>query len=183
MIDTTAQGDGIGHVARYTYRLRVSSDACAALEAEWGRCRWVWNECVAKSRNVHRHNKANPDDIRTCGPVQLSAMLTQARGATAWLREGASVPQQQTIRDFAKSRAKAIKDIKNRLPVRQRAGMPKPRKKHRSTATMEYTRRGFRLKDGHLRLAGDIVVTVVWSRELPADPSSVRVYRDTLGHW
>ncbi len=35
-----------GH-ARYTHRLRVSATARAALEAEWGRCRWVWNECVA----------------------------------------------------------------------------------------------------------------------------------------
>ena len=24
---------------------------------------------------------------------------------------------------------------------------------------------------------------MVWSRELPADPSSVRVYRDSFGHW
>jgi putative transposase len=61
--------------------------------------------------------------------VQLSALLTEARGVTPWLRDGASVPQQQTIRDFGKSRAKALKDIKDRLPVRQRAGMPKPRAK------------------------------------------------------
>lgn len=40
-----------GH-ARYTYRLRVSSAARTALAAEWDRCRWVWNECVAKSRAV-----------------------------------------------------------------------------------------------------------------------------------
>lgn len=32
-------------------------------------------------------------------------------------------------------------------------------------------------------LAGGIALTVVWSRKLPADPSSVRVYRDGLGHW
>jgi putative transposase len=48
---------------------------------------------------------------------------------------------------------------------------------------MEYTRRGFRLKDGCLHLAGGITVTVVWSRSLPSDPSSVRVFRDVLGHW
>ncbi|WP_241479547.1 RNA-guided endonuclease InsQ/TnpB family protein [Nocardiopsis lucentensis] len=28
-----------------------------------------------------------------------------------------------------------------------------------------------------------IVLTVVWSRRLPDQPSSVRVYRDSLGHW
>ncbi|MEN3583490.1 RNA-guided endonuclease TnpB family protein, partial [Streptomyces sp. ZYX-F-203] len=45
-----------GH-ARYTFRLRVSSTARAGLTAEWARCRWVWNECVAMSRKVHAANR------------------------------------------------------------------------------------------------------------------------------
>lgn len=44
--------------ARYTFRVRVSSMARRGLEAEWDRSRWVWNECVAKSKQVHQHNKA-----------------------------------------------------------------------------------------------------------------------------
>lgn len=164
-----------GH-ARYTYRLRVSSTARGALLAEWARCRWVWNECVARSKKAHQ-------DGETCGPARLDRMLTEARGANTWLRAGSSVPQQQTIRDFAKSRTKALKDIKDRLPVRQRAGMPGHKKKHLAAPTLNYTQRGFRIKDGRLHLAGGIVLTVVWSRALPAEPSSVRVYRDSLGHW
>jgi putative transposase len=180
----TPQGvaEGAGR-ARYTYRLRVSSAARTALLAEWDRCRWVWNECVAKSRQIQARRKAHPGDKSMCGPAQLDRMLTEARAAMSWLREGASVPQQQIIRDFAKSRAKAQKDIKNRLPVRQRAGMPRVKKKCEALPTLNYTTRGFRLKGGRLHLAGGIVLTVVWSRELPSDPSSVRVYRDSLGHW
>ncbi|QSI50050.1 transposase (plasmid) [Thermobispora bispora] len=162
--------------ARYTYRLRVSSTAEKALLAEWGRCRWVWNQCVATSRAAHKAGEE-------CGPARLDKMLTSWRAEHEWLREGASVPQQQIIRDFARSRAKALKDIKARLPMRQRAGMPKFKKKDRSTPTLNYTRRGFRLKSGRLHLANGIVLTVVWSRDLPAEPSSVRVYRDSLGHW
>ncbi|MEV0317802.1 RNA-guided endonuclease InsQ/TnpB family protein [Streptomyces sp. NPDC050658] len=171
-----------GHT-RYTYRLRVSVTARAGLEAEWGRCRWVWNECVAKSKTVRTHNQAHPESRSTCGPAQLDRMLTGARGGTSWLAAGASVPQQQIIRDFAKSRAKALKDIKERLPVRERAGMPGFKTKREADPTLNYTRRGFRLRDGRLHLAGGIALTVVWSRELPAEPSSVRVYRDSLGHW
>ncbi|MGY3204579.1 RNA-guided endonuclease InsQ/TnpB family protein [Streptomyces sp. TE5632] len=171
-----------GH-ARYTYRLRVSSTARTALLAEWGRCRWVWNECVAKSRQVQAHNKAHPGDRLTCGPAQLDRMLTKARSKQPWLRGGASVPQQQTIRDFATSRSKALKDIERRLPVRQCAGMPRHKRKRDAEPTLNYTTRGFRLKGGRLHLAGGIAVTVVWSRELPSAPSSVRVYRDSLGHW
>ncbi|MFZ3472870.1 RNA-guided endonuclease InsQ/TnpB family protein [Streptomyces sp. 4.24] len=163
-------------LARYTYRRRVPSTARTALEAEWVRCRWVWNECVARSRKAHAEDEK-------CGPARLDKMLTGARTVNVWLREGSSVPQQQLIRDFGKSRAKALKDVKARLPMRQRAGMPKYKKKHQADPSLNYTQRGFRLKDGRLHLAGGIVLTVVWSRDLPKAPSSVRIYRDSVGHW
>ncbi|MFI6940429.1 RNA-guided endonuclease InsQ/TnpB family protein [Streptomyces sp. NPDC050418] len=168
--------------ARYTYRLRVSSTARSALEAEWDRCRWIWNECVAKSTAMHLRNKTTGEQ-RTCGPAQLDKMLTSARATTPWLREGSSVPQQQTIRDFSASRAKAQNDMKARLPMKQRAGMPRAKKKREALPTLNYTRRGFRLLEDRLHLAGGIVLSVVWSRDLPAAPSSVRIHRDNLGHW
>lgn len=169
--------------ARDTYRLRASSTAAGALLREWDRCRWVWNECVAKARQTYLSKRVAPDHKLTCGAAQLDKMLTQARARMPWLSAGASVPQQQTIRDFAKSRTKALKDIKDRVPARQRAGMPRMRKKRAARPTLNYTRNGFRLKSGRLHLAGGIVLTVVWSHDLPSPPSSVRVFRDSLGHW
>lgn len=170
------QQDVDGRSARCTFRLRVSSTALTALLAEWGRCRWVWNECVARSRKAHR-------DGEKCGPAALDKMLTDARARNPWLGDGSSVPQQQSIRDFGKSRAKAQKDIKDRLPIAQRAGMPRSKKKRGTRPSLNYTKRGFRIKDDRLHLAGGIALTVVWSRELPSEPSSVRVYQDNLGHW
>ncbi|MGV9350386.1 zinc ribbon domain-containing protein [Streptomyces spiralis] len=126
-------------LARYTYRLRVSSAARTALAAEWDRCRWVWNECVAKSRTVHLHNKATGPKA-TCGPAQLDRMLTDARARTPWLRAGASVPQQQVIRDFGRSRAKAQKDIRERLPMARRAGMPKWKTKREALTSKKVVR-------------------------------------------
>jgi putative transposase len=181
-VATPQETEDAGH-ARFTYRLRVSSTALAALLAEWDRCRWVWNQCVAESKAAYLHNKQHLDGKKTCGPAQLDKMLTGWRAEHEWLAAGASVPQQQIIRDFAKSRAKALKDIKDRLPMRQRAGMPKFKKKDLAVPTLNYTRRGFRLKGGRLHLAGGLVLTVVWSRRLPGEPSSVRIFRDSLGHW
>ncbi|MEV6038806.1 hypothetical protein AB0L65_47195 [Nonomuraea sp. NPDC052116] len=120
-------GEDAGY-ARYTFRLRVSRTAGRALLGEWDRCRWVWNQCVATSKAAHLHNRIHPEDKQTCGPAQLDKMLTGWRGEHEWLAAGASVPQQQIIRDFARSRAKALKDIKDRLPVWQRAGMPASRR-------------------------------------------------------
>ncbi len=149
---------------------------------EWDRCRWVWNECVAKSKALHQQSKVTGEK-RTCGPAQLDKMLTAARAGTPWLRDGSSVPQQQTVRDFGKSRTKALKDAKDRLPRCRRTGMPTFKRKREALPSLNYTRRSFRLKGGRLHLVGGIVLTVVWSREISAEPSSVRVYQDSLGHW
>jgi len=165
----------MGHV-RFTYRARVSATAERALLREWDRCRWVWNQCVAESRQART-------DKRECGPAGLDKKLTGWRAQHEWLREGSSVAQKQAIRDFGKSRAKALKDRRDKLPVRQRAGLPQFRKRGRSLPTMNYTKQGFTLRDGHLTVAGGIALRVVWSRPLPSVPSSVRVCRDALGHW
>ena len=95
---TLKEAEETGH-ARYTYRLRVPSTTRTALVAERTRCRWIWNECAARSAKAHR-------DQEKCGPARLDKMLTEARTANAWLREGSSVPKPQTIRDFANPAAR-----------------------------------------------------------------------------
>ena len=161
---------------RYTYRVRPSRTAEGLLLAEWNRDRWVWNECVARSRALRLAGEM-------CGPARLDKDLTQARQANQWLRDGSSVAQQQTIRDFGAARTKAIKDIQKRLAMRQRRGFPVLKKKALAHPSMNYTRRGFSLQDGQLHLAGGIVLSVVWSRGLPSDPTSVRVSRDAAERW
>jgi len=40
----------VTETVRYTYRLRPGRTAQAALLAEWGRCRWLWNEAVHQQK-------------------------------------------------------------------------------------------------------------------------------------
>ncbi|MEU2873392.1 transposase [Streptomyces olivoreticuli] len=117
--------------------------------------------------------------------MAMAEMVEGARYARYTYRlRLSSVALALLLGEWARCRwAKALGDIKARLPVRQRAGMPRLKKKHASDPTLNYTQRGFRIKDGRLHLAGGVVVSVVWSRDLPGSPSSVRVYRDSLGHW
>ncbi|KPC66095.1 hypothetical protein ADL29_06695 [Streptomyces chattanoogensis] len=114
---TAAIAKGAGH-SRFTFRVRLSSTARRALEGEWDRCRWVWNECVARSKKAHA-------DGEKVGPAALDKMLTEARRTTPWLAVGSSVPQQQLVRDFGKSRAKAVKDIKDRVPQHGKTAVQK----------------------------------------------------------
>jgi putative transposase len=96
--------------------------------------------------------------------------LTGWRGEYEWLREGSVVAQQQMLRNFRAKRARG-------------KGRRKFKSAKRTLPSLNYTGRGFAVKDGRLCLAGRLSIPVVWSRELPSDPSSVRVYRDSVGHW
>jgi putative transposase len=175
-------GSAAGKV-RYTYRLRLSKSAEQALAAEWDCCRWVWNQCVEASNRAHGESMATGVKVE-CGPAHLDRQLTSWRGQHDWLAQGSSVTQQQTIRDFGRARAKALKDRQDKTLVpRQRRGMPRFKSKHRALPSLNYTLRGFGLDGMLLKLAGGIVVRPVWSRELPAAPSSVRIYRDASGRW
>ena len=171
---------------RYTYRVRVSKTAERALEAEWDGVRWVWNRCVEASKKAF--SESTPEHMVSCGPAELDKMLTSWRKDLDWLGAGSSVPQQQVVRDFGKARAKALRDVKDRLAMQKRRGLPRFKSRHRARPSLQYTKNGFSLrKDGvgrvRLHLAGGVVVRPVWSRPLPSPPSSVRVYQDAVGDW
>ncbi len=92
--------------------------------------------------------------------------LTRLRAEHDWLAAGSVVAQQQVLRTFrADKKARRFKSARRDLP------------------SMNYTKRGFSIQAGRLHLPRKTVIPVVWSRELPSEPTSVRVYRDSLGHW
>lgn len=166
MVDVALRGklSFVDETVRYTYRLRPGATAERGLTAEWGRCRFLWNEAVHQQRIGNRPTLCS-----------LSKLLTEARGRTAWLRDGSQVAQQQTLRNYALA-------LNHSFRARGR-GRPRLKKRKTSLPTLEYTLRGFAIHDGRLRLAGGLSIPVVWSRELPSEPTSVRIYQDSLGHW
>ena len=189
-----------GVEVRYTYRLRPSQTARRYLAREWGLCRKVWNMLVERSADEHLWNQnartygAHPESLPKFGYADQDKYLTWLRTnlrdpetGVNYLAEGSSVAQQQTVRDFAAARSKALQDRKNKTPVAKRRGLPRFKSRHTAAPTMNYTRRGFSLVevDGHLRLRlpGKTDIPVVWSRDLPSEPKSVRVSQDSLGHW
>lgn len=155
---------GVEETVRYTYRLRPGAQAERALLDEWHRCRFLWNEAV------HQQKTGNKPTF-----CKLSKLLTRARGKSAWLRAGSQVAQQQTLRTYAAALGHSYK-IKGR-------GKPVFKARKTTRPSLEYTLRGFSIREDRLRLPGGVTVPVVWSRALPSEPTSVRVYRDSLGHW
>ena len=149
---------------RYTYKLRPGAEAETLLCRHAGACRWVWNMCVERFNN-------REDTSHTA----LMKHLTTLRHSEVWLGEQPVVPQQQTIRAFISAKQAFFDKVRKR---------PKFKKKRAALPSMNYTKRGFGItKEGRLRLAGGIVVAVVWSRSLPSEPKSVRVFQDPTGWW
>lgn len=153
---------------RYTYRLRPGAVALAALERAGGQARWTWNQCVATDR-------ARRADGERLSYGRMAAELTGWRSEHDWLAEGSQVVQQQTVRTWWQARQHSFK-VKGRR-------QPTFHAKRRTLPSMEYTRNGFSVKDGRLCVAKCPPIPVVWSRDLPSAPSSVRVYRDAVGDW
>jgi putative transposase len=155
-------------IVRYTYRLRPGRQAERALLAEWDRVRWVWNQCIGRDRDLRS------EGIKPTAAV-MDLELKDWRGRHEWLADGSQVPQQQVIRDWWRARQDSFK-VKGR-------GRPVFKSFRRDLPTLNYTTNGFNVKGDRLALAKGIVFPVVWSRALPSAPSSVRVYRDAVGHW
>lgn len=156
---------------KYNYKLRVSASKEEKLIREFGMCRWVWNECVDRFR-------------RGEGSGKLDKCLTDARAKSPWLREGSVVAQQQMIRRYRKALSDSFE-----VPGR---GRPRLKTKKKSRPSLTYTKRGFNLieekdhngiKRTRLNIAKVGSIPVVWSRELPAEPSSAHIYQDAVGDW
>jgi putative transposase len=161
---------------RMAYKCRAYPDdgQQQMLSRTFGCVRVVWNRTLA-----WRHHRFHAEQAKT-GFTQANAYLTamKATSEMAWLNEVSSVPLQQAIRhqqvaytNFFAGRAKY------------------PRYKSRnSRQSAEYTRSGFRYRDGRLYLAktdAPLAFTWSWPDVDPAtiDPSTVTVSRDPDGRW
>lgn len=157
-------GESSESVLRYNYRLRPGAQAEASLLAEWGRCRWLWNEAVHQQRTGRKPTRC-----------KLGKLLTEARGRLSWLRAGSQNAQAAILDTYAQSLDRSYKVKGCRRPTMKRAKSAFP--------SLAYSTNGFGVVDGRLCLAKTHPIPVVWHRELPSKPTSVRVYRDSLGHW
>ncbi|HEX5301354.1 MAG TPA: RNA-guided endonuclease TnpB family protein [Streptosporangiaceae bacterium] len=155
-------------------RAYPDSEQAAILSRTFGCVRVVWNRTLA-----WRHARWHGEQART-GFTQASAYLTamKAREELEWLNEVSSVPLQQAIRHQQTA-------FGNFFAGRARYPRYKSREGRQSA---EYTRSGFRYRDGRLYLAkmtAPLVFTWSWPDIDPVaiGPTTVTVSRDPCGRW
>ncbi|MFI0406327.1 RNA-guided endonuclease InsQ/TnpB family protein [Actinomadura sp. 3N508] len=161
---------------RMAYKCRAypSPEQAAMLNRTFGCVRVVWNQTLA-----WRHHRWRQDRVGTNVP-QANAFLTRLKQTEefAWLSEVSSVPLQQALRTQQRAFANFFAG---------RARYPRY-KSRRGRQSMEYTRSGFRWREGRLTLAktnAHLHFVWSWPDVDPATlvPTTVTVSRDPDGRW
>jgi putative transposase len=161
---------------RTAYKCRAYPDIeqASTLNRTFGCVRVVWNRTLA-----WRHARYHGERVRT-NFTQANAYLTamKATEELGWLNEVSSVPLQQAIRHQQVA-------FRNFFAGQARYPRYKSRNGRQSA---EYTRSGFRYRDGRLFLAKmntPLAFTWSWPDIDPAsiDPTTVTISKDPCGRW
>jgi putative transposase len=112
-------------------------------------------------------------------------VITQAKTTEqrAWLSEVASVALVQSVRDAHRAYQNFFDSMTGKRRGRK-VGRPRLKSRKDSRQSCRFTRNGFSLRrNGRLSIAKVGDVRVRWSRDLPSDPSSVTIIRESDGHY
>jgi putative transposase len=158
----------------YKCRAYPNPEQASVLNRTFGCIRVVWNRTLAWRQARYRSEQA-PTSY-----AQASAYLTAMKASQdhGWLNEVSSVPLQQAIRHQQAAFASFFAG---------RASYPRY-KSRTGRQSAEYTRSGFRYRDGQLFLAKTgtpLAYAWSWPDVDPAslDPTTVTVSRDPCGRW
>ncbi|GHJ45441.1 transposase [Catellatospora sp. TT07R-123] len=165
---------------RYNFRLYPTSGQRQALARAFGCARVVFNDGLRIREQARLAGEPYVTD------AELSRWLTQAKKLPdrQWLGEISAVVLQQALADLNTAYRNFFRSLSGRRAGR-RVGPPRLRSKRGTRQSIRFTRNAnFKVLDtGRLRLpkVGDLEIR--WSRELPAEPSSVTVVKDSAGRY
>jgi transposase len=165
---------------RYNYRLYPALGQRQALAKAFGCARVVFNDGLRARQDAHAAGLPYITD------GELSARLTAAKTTAerAWLADVSSVVLQQALADLNTAYRNFFASATGRRKG-PRAKAPRFRSRKERRQAIRFTRNArFAITaGGKLRLPKIGDVEVRWSRDLPADPSSVTVIVDAAGRY
>src|SRR4028119_2023852 len=148
------------------YSLDSNNDALAI-------CRQSVSEAGERTRSTKKPKSAELQKI-----VITQAKKTEER---AWLSEVSNIPLQQSIADLEIAFKNFFDSCKGKRKGKK-IGYPKFKKRTNSQSA-RLTRGGFSIKGDGVYLAKIGIVKLIWSRELPYEPSSVTIIQDCANRY
>jgi len=160
--------------ARYRYRFYPTSQQELSLARLFGCVRVVWNDALALCKQSDK--KPSSADLQ-------KIVITQAKNTEerAWLGEVSCVPLQQSVADLDVAFKNFFNSCKGKRKGRK-VGYPKF-KRRTGSQSARFRVGGFSFKHRGIYLAKIGIVSPIWSRELPSEPSSVTVIKDCANRY
>lgn len=140
----------------------------------FGCVRVVYNDALA----ICKQSEKKPKSAELQKIVITQAKKTEAR---AWLSEVSNIPLQQSVADLEVAFKNFFDSCKGKRKGRK-VGYPKFKKRTNSQSA-RFRIGGFSIKDEGVYLAKIGVIKPIWSRELPASPTSVTVIKDCANRY
>ncbi|MBD3143019.1 RNA-guided endonuclease InsQ/TnpB family protein, partial [Microbispora bryophytorum] len=166
---------------RYNFRLYPTPGQCQALARAFGCARTVFNDGLRARQEAHAAGLPRISDGELSKRVITQAKKTPER---AWLSEVSAVVLQQALADLNTAYRNLFASISGKRKGAKIAP-PRFRSKRDNRQAVRFTRnaRFSVTPGGKLRLPKIGDVPVRWSRDLPAEPTSVTVIRDAAGRY
>ncbi len=163
---------------RFKYRVYPTPGQKYRLAKLFGCVRVVWNDGLACCQKKYKSGEKKPVNSQLQKQFITQAKKTEDR---EWLSEVSAIPLQQSLNDLNQAYQNFFNSTKGK-----RKGKPvKPPKfkTRKSRQTARFTKGGFKIGQHKVYLAKIGRLKIVWSRELPATPSSVTIIKDPANRY
>ncbi|NEO52835.1 MAG: IS200/IS605 family element transposase accessory protein TnpB [Okeania sp. SIO3B5] len=158
--------------ARYKYRIYPNHVQIQKLSQLFGCCRYVWNQSLAHCNQLYA------DGIKKPSYTDLTKQfITQAKRELLWLKEVASTPLQQSLKDLDQ----AYKNFFNSCTGKRKGIKVKPPKfkSRKSRQTARFVGVNYQINRDKIYLPKVGKIKIFWSRPLASQPTSVTIIRDS----
>ena len=162
--------------ARYKYRIYPNHIQIIKLNQLFGCCRYVWNSALAHCNQLYTNGHKRP------GYVDLTKQfITQAKKELFWLKEVASTPLQQSLKDLDK----AYKNFFNSCAGKRFVIKVKPPKfkSRKSRQAARFVGANYQVGKDKIYLPKVGKIKIVLSRPLASKSSSVTIIKDSAGRY
>ena len=157
---------------RFKYRIYPHPHQKQALARTFGCARVVWNDALVLKQEAWKERKEN---LSINALMQLCITQAKQTPERAWLKQVHVTPLQQSLRDLDKA-------FKNWWQGKGKFKAPRF-KRHHNRQAIRFNRGGFCCGDHAVRIGKVGEIPIVWSRPLPAVPSSATVIKDCAGRY
>ncbi len=170
----------------YKYRVYPTLEQQEQLAGLFGSNRFLWNFLIDRTEKAYqlyqeqlKLNPANPPDYPKTDGYSFCSMIPAIKQEFPWMKDHSSVSLQQTALHLGN----AYKTFFQGRKLSRKPGKPRFKSK-RNRQSVSLTKTAFILKDGQFTIAKmKEPLSVVWSRDLPSEPSSCTLSKTPTGEY